>query len=644
LNLRGKTTGPTRFNLNLSGPGMRRITHYSVPRLSIREASKQQGQLLIVPEQGLRPQAATREGVAQLDPQKAGVRQKGVLAFRLIRTDWSLDLDLEQVEPWIQVASLQEVTLTEAQVRTSATLQYQIENTGVKGFVVRLPADAENVRFQGEQVADFVAHEGAVADGLREWEIKLHRRVIGRYPLQVSYQERLPDQSPGAAILGIEARDVSLQRGFVTLSSGGRLNARVDQAPPALQAADWQSIPRTLQPDTAAQAANYTYRLVEPAFRLPVILERREAVRLLPARVNRTTLTSVIADDGAMLTRVRLDLVPGDKRLLHLKLPAGSHFWFAFVNQNGVWPWLSTNEILIPLEQHSRIGDSTVAEIYYSSPNQTRSHGRLNLNLPGPSFDLPLENITWQVYLNDKWNLVRWSGPLQFQGESLAQQPVPVDLEGYVQKESLLNAAQTKEAVEMLSMANSLLQQGDPQKARRAFQAAYGLSQHDNAFNEDARVQLHNLRLQQALVGLNVRQANVAGTNSALAEKWRDARNSQALGYTQSEARQLLGNNSAEETGAQNRLAERLIQQQDAVTAPPGAVRATIPEQGRLLTFGRALQVDPWSPLDLHLEARPVQTAPGWAKAMILATVALTLALLAWATKGNENAPRQTTR
>ncbi len=43
--------------------------------------------------------------------------------------------------------------------------------------------------------------------------------------------------------------------------------------------------------------------------------------------------------------------------------------------------------------------------------------------------------------------------------------------------------------------------------ARRAFQAAYGLSTHDAAFNEDARVQLHNIKLQQALVGLNVRQA-----------------------------------------------------------------------------------------------------------------------------------------
>ena len=58
-----------------------------------------------------------------------------------------------------------------------------------------------------------------------------------------------------------------------------------------------------------------------------------------------------------------------------------------------------------------------------------------------------------------------------------------------------------------------------PQQARRAFQAAYGLSTGDAAFNEDARVQLHNIKLQQALVGLNVRQAAAAGDTAALGGK-----------------------------------------------------------------------------------------------------------------------------
>ena len=68
-----------------------------------------------------------------------------------------------------------------------------------------------------------------------------------------------------------------------------------------------------------------------------------------------------------MLTQVRLEMLPGDKRLLNLTLPKDARFWFAFVNQNGVWPWREQDRILIPLEQQSRGGKAMPVEIFYSS-------------------------------------------------------------------------------------------------------------------------------------------------------------------------------------------------------------------------------------------------------------------------------------
>src|SRR3989442_7090637 len=85
------------------------------------------GQLIIVPEQGMRLQVVTRDSVTQLDPQKSGIRQKGVLAFRLLQTPWSLALEIQQVDAWVQVTSLQHVTVGEAQMKVTVNLQYQIE-------------------------------------------------------------------------------------------------------------------------------------------------------------------------------------------------------------------------------------------------------------------------------------------------------------------------------------------------------------------------------------------------------------------------------------------------------------------------------------------------------------------------------------
>jgi hypothetical protein len=401
----------------------------------------------------------------------------------------------------------------------------------------------------------------------------------------------------------------------------------VDEPPAALQPTEWQSIPRALQQDLQTTSANFAYRLVEPAFQLPLKLDRHEAAKLLPARVNNITLTSVISDDGVMLTQVRLEMLPGDKRLLHLTLPPGTntHFWFAFVNQNGVWPWREQDRILIPLEQQSPGGKAIPVEIFYSSRIGRAGSRALNLQLLAPKFDLPLENITWRVYLNEKWQVENWTGDLQLQEEQVVPRTAAIDVQTYLQNEAVLQREKTKGAEEMLAMGNTLLERGDPQQARRAFQAAYGLSQGDDAFNEDARVQLNNLKLQQALVGLNVRQAAVTGDDTAPAGKLRDLRGRKEVAYTQQDAKAIIDRNSAEENAVFMRLAQRLIQQQDAAVSSAAAIRAAIPEQGRMLTFKRAVMVDYPADLRIGLEASAAKAASWGMRILILVVTAVVL-------------------
>jgi hypothetical protein len=627
LNLSGKTDGEQQFTISLSGPGVKATNGWTVPQIVLREANKQRGTLLIVPEQGMRLSATNSAGVTQLDPQKSDVRQQGVLAFRVLQSPWNLALDIAQVDAWVQVTSLQNATVNEAQVKIAANLQYQIENTGLKAFHVLIPTNAIGVNFQGDQVAGFQQVEGAVTNGLQEWEIKLQRRVIGQYMLQLTYQTPMPDQSPETILRGVQAADVNTQRGFVTVQSGGRLQVRADDTPASLQPAEWQSIPRALQQDLETVSASFAYRLVEPDFQLPLKLERHEAVKLLPARVNNITFTSVISDAGVMLTEVRLEILPGDKRLLHLALPdnVNAKFWFAFVNQNGVWPWREGDDILIPLEQQSRGDQAIPVEIYFSSDAGNANSSSLDLDLIAPKFDLPLEDITWRVFLNDKWQVKKWNGTLQFQQQEIVSSAGTIDLQSYLSSESSLQREKTQEAQQMLTVGNTALQNGDPQQARRAFQSAYGLSRNDAAFNEDARVQLNNLKVQQALVGLNERQSAVNGDNAALGGKFRGLRNSSNNNYTQQDAKQIIDSNTADENAAFMKLAERLVQQQDAAVSSPAVIRANIPEQGRLLTFKRSVDVNREADLNIGLEATAAKAASWGVRFFILLMTALVL-------------------
>ena len=143
-----------------------------------------------------------------------------------------------------------------------------------------------------------------------------------------------------------------------------------------------------------------------------------------------------------------------------------------------------------------------------------------------------------------------------------------------LQTEAAQQRERTKQAEDFMATANSALEKGDPQQARRAFQAAYGLSGSDAAFNEDARVQLHNIKLQQALVGLNVRQAAAGGESAPLTGKLRDLHNRKEANYTQQDAKDIIDRNTADDNAAFMRLAERLIQQQDAAVSAPAPAQA----------------------------------------------------------------------
>ena len=637
LNLRGKTEGDQQFSVSLAGPGLGSRKEWEAPRLALREASKQTGQLVLVPELGVRLQVKNPNGVSLLDPTKAGVTQKGVLAYRLLKATWQLAFDIETVEPWIEVASLQDVTVREGQVLVAAQLDFQVRNAGVKSFPLLLPAGADNVRFEGDVISDSVRATN-VTTAWADWEVKLQRRVIGNYPLRVTYQLAFTNQPTNLRIAGIKAKSANLQRGYLAVRAGGRLQIQFPQIPAALQRTEWQSIPASLRRGRDLAESKDTFSTLETDFELPVTLSRHEVAKVLPARVEKVELTSVVAESGEMLTEGRLFLRPGDKRLLKLMLPAGGQFWYAFVNGESAWPWREGSTNLFLLEKNSDPTKPTTVEFFYTCQTGAKGLRGFNHQLLGPSFDLPLEHITWTVYIPENWKVKDWESSLQLISEQLAYVPAAVNLQGYIQTETARLQSQSKEAETLLNMGNDFLQKGTPQQARRAYQSAWKLSPQDAALNEDARVQLHNLKMQQALLGLNQRRQaafDYLEKKDGKAAKSPFTRWSagQAPDYTQQQAQQVLEQNTGEDNAALMRLAERLIRQQEGGAGKPESIRAALPAQGKLLTFTGSLQVKEWADLQVKLDTRATSPSTWACRLGALALVFLGLVLFAALTR-----------
>ena len=125
-------------------------------------------------------------------------------------------------------------------------------------------------------------------------------------------------------------------------------------------------------------------------------------------------------------------------------------------------------------------------------------------------------------------------------------------------------------------------------------------------------MQLQTLKQQQALVGLNFfnrygnaqQRGNASDQPAAAPFRLGDKAN-----YTQQQAKQLIEQTSGEDNAALMRLADRLVKQQDAAVGRAEAIRATLPVQGRTVTFTRALQVDKGSGSELQIGLNLDRTA-----------------------------------
>ena len=601
LHLRGRTQGEVTFALTLAGPSPRVQDAWLLPNLRIREAGRQTGEALLVPGRGLRLRVASRDKVAQVDPPSVGGLQPGTLAFRLLDRDWSVRVGVEALEPWVTVQALEEVTVREGQTLTRIGLRYRVDNSSVKSFLVRLPGlgdgGAVTVRATGPAVGDIARVPGA-AD---LWEIRLQRAVAGDTDVQVEFQRpTAPDagSEPVAPPAFPGARQVTQ---FVALRAGGRIELAAGDLPRGWSRADWGAVPAYLEDRSDRTSPAVCLRVAEPEGALPVSVRRHLIADELKLRVTQGDYTTVFSDAGSSLTLVELRVEVLEKSTLRVRLPDGARLYNTLVNGEGVAVVREGDAYLFHVSSNSDAERSATVRLVYSEPR-----GPGSVRLVGPSLSIPLENVSWRVVVPPGRELRGHSGDLELREDrgggifGIRDYRVLVDSR---------READAKKAVAMLEEANSFLQSGDQQRAGEMLSRASN-AQLDQASNEDARVQLRNLRTQQTLLGLNTRRQRMYLDNRVAAARNDPLEQAASMNpfmrgsvnFDPQEVDQMMLGNTVEENTALHGIASRIVDQQLAGDPPPGAVDVTLPEGGRVVTFTRSLQVEGGRPLSLVLE------------------------------------------
>ncbi|HWA24504.1 MAG TPA: hypothetical protein VG734_02435 [Lacunisphaera sp.] len=604
LHLNGRTIGDQGFSLTLVGAAPRPQAAWPVPRLRIREATRQTGDALIVPGKGLRLRAVDREKVTQVDPRTVGGLQPGTLAFHLLQEDWVLTLGLEALEPWVTVQALQEVTLREGQTLTRIGLRYRVENAALKQFRVRLPGlgeeGARTVRATGPAVSEIVR----VAGEADLWEIHFQRGIAGETDVQIEFQGpavRSQNQEAIPALVFPGARQ-AVQ--FVAVRASGRLELEAANIARGWTKADWSAVPADLQDRSDRSVPALCFRVAEPEGALLVGVRRHEVAEALKLRVTQCDLTTLFSAGGAFITAVELKVDVLEKSTLRVRLPERSSLYHVFVNGESVSVVREGDAYLFHVAPNTGADRAAAVRLVYAAAGA--GPGR-PVGLVAPSLNVPLENATWRVVVPPGYDLRDYQGGLRLQEEGAGGSFRIEDYESLVESRRSANAQQ---AVALLQEANTLLQRGDQWKAGEVLSRVSNANALDEASNEDARVQLRNLKTQQTVIGLNTRRQKlyldnrIEGSRNEQLEQAAIAnplmRNN--LNFNPQEIDRMLAGNSAEENTALKGIAARLVDQQLAAEPAPGAIDVTLTENGRVLTFTRSLQVDGGAPLELTLK------------------------------------------
>ena len=608
VHFRMRTIGQVDLALALSRsigslPGM-----LDAPRISAVDALKHTGQLVVSSDQGVRIEVVSRSGISEIDPAQIGVRTPGTLAFRLLRPGWSLNLGTEVIDPVIDAQMLHTAHVLEGVVRHHCYIRHHIRHAGAKVFRLRLPGSAVGVVINGSEVAR-ISQPIDGDTGL--YQIELTRKQFARpYQLSVRYETPISEDAASVVIEPVSVPGAERQRGFVAVTAGPRIELAEVGTGRTMQPAEARTIPRDFGAGDLSKAA-LCYITSSSDYHLDLSLTRHQAADLLDANIRRVDIQSVINRMGASINRVKIELTVGGKRHLQASLPEGAEVWSLMVGAKSVVPSIlpasgsGSNQpvYLIPLSPDAA-GDLPVEiDLVYAITGQTNASTDWT-NLQGPSFDLPLHNVSWTLYAPPGFAYDGFEGTLGHDQTQTAETEVVHFTAGaYQQQVQRMNVTNLSKALDLQEMGDALAAKGDQRAARHALESAWYYSLSDPALNEDARVQLHRLTEEQAMVGLVGNRGRIRQQSGAQQEQSQP----EAIGerFDRDQARRLRNTLSKADSENLQAIINRMIESQEAATVAGVPLLVNLPIRGIPLHFSRSIQVNPNTPMWVAFDAQP---------------------------------------
>jgi type II secretory pathway pseudopilin PulG len=604
VSLKERTLGAGQLQVTLSQNWKDVPTALGLAGVAPLEAQKLSGYVTVTSEVGIGVKTVSFDGLVEVPYASvagaAGSAQQGsALAFKLIGTDaaaagWKLSVATESVEAWVRAEVFNAFTFTETLVSARAVVKFDIANAPVKEFRVRVPTGAKNVELTGVNIR-------RRDQQTNDWRVELQNKVRGDYVLTVTWEWPKDSRTNLVELAGVEALGVERESGSLVLAAKPPLQVTEKSAGELLNKIDVSELPAWT--GRAPESAVLAYRYVRPGYRLLVEARRYAEAEVLQALVDSARFTTVVSDDGQMMTEAGLSVRNNGRQHLEIELPKGATVWSAFVAGEPVRPSKREGRLLLPIERTSASDAPITVELTYVGEDKfPRRNG--NVALASPKFDVPLKNARWDVFLPPDYDYSDFTGSMTRTADAGA--PVVQDFSRslYSEAESSKVAEKQKAMQEELSNVKQQLAEG---KTREA------VGNYNRAKNPNVKGLIDNSREIDQL-GKEVRR--IQGSNLINAQNaWFNENNARLNNGTadvaldvQTQQRVMQMDGDADVAGRQW---EKLEAAQQLAVAKVIPLHVNLPARGVRYSFTQVLQTEVNKPMTIGLFAENTKT-PNW--------------------------------
>ncbi|MBM3877872.1 MAG: hypothetical protein FJ386_14350 [Verrucomicrobia bacterium] len=627
--LRERTIGSVSLLVILAQTVKETPKSLAVPAVHPLGVEKLNGYVAVATDTGIAVKTENFDGATEVPAATVpagvyrGMNQVPTLAFKFISTTpvetapWKLSVTTEQLESWIRAEVANIVTVSETLLSGRVLIRYDIANSPVKEFQIRVPVTVTNVDISG----------GAIRrrDQTNDvWKIELQNKVRGTFTLVVTWEQPRKAGSSNAPveIPVVEALGVERETGAVAVLGRAPLQVTERSTTGEMHKIDPRELPEWsgLQAGVSGKdSVLLAYRYLRPGWKLTANAQRYQEAGVLQALVDSLRLMTVVAEDGQMMTEMTLAVRNNGRQFLEVKLPKDATVWSAFVAGQPVRPSRQADRIMLPLERTGADDAPILVEVTYVG-RERFPKTRGGVALASPTLDVPLKNARWDLYLPPDYEYAKFTGSMTH--EKLGVEPVRqvFSLGEYNRREAQVKEQRFNESKIALGNLKSLVSSGKDNLANGA-----NLEQLKK-LNKD--VQDEESKKEVAELEMSFKRAQ--SRNLVDAQRAWSAENSYRFGANanptdmpapqqqQERAQGQEGGRGAQageglvsyDAAAADAQWDMICRAQEITTTTVAPLRANLPTHGQLLSFTQVLQTELNKALTVEFRAKNLAETP----------------------------------